>query len=230
MDAEELYRMIETKEDWEMFIIDTVRKEEMDPWDIDITVLAEKFLVRIRELQVMDYRIPAKVVLSAAILLRMKSDTLVIKDSRELLQEYAELYYEHKPESAERPDTQFPLLEPALIRTPQRKVTLIDLLSALRKVLKDEQVKTQKRVERESMHITLQIPEFNITDAIKNLYERIKTLLFGKQFLTFFGMIPEKNRKDIARAFLPMLYLSNDGKIRLEQESLKDDIKIYLAG
>lgn len=230
MDAEELYRRIETKEDWEMFIIDTVRKAEMDPWDIDIIVLAEKFLVRIRELQVMDYRIPAKVVLSSAILLRMKSDTLVIKDSRELLQEYAELYYEHKPETTGAPPGDFPLLEPALIRTPQRKVTLIDLLSALRTVLKDEQVKTERRVQRENLHITLTLPEFNITDAIKNLYERIKTLISGKRFLTFFGIIPDKNRLEIARAFLPMLYLANDGKIRLEQESLNEEIKIYLAG
>jgi len=228
MDAAELYQMIETKEDWEMFIIDTVRKEEMDPWDIDIIILAEKFLVRIRELQVMDYRIPAKVVLSAAILLRMKSDSLVIKDSKELLQEYAELYCDDKTETAVAPPGEYPMLEPALIRTPQRTVTLIDLLSALRTVLKDEQVKTERRVQRENLHITLTLPEFNITEAIKNFYERIKTLIFGKQFLTFFGIIPDKNRLSIARAFLPMLYLATDGKIRLEQENLNEEIKIYL--
>ena len=227
MDTEKLYEMIERIEDWELFIIDTVRKEDMDPWDIDLVKLSEECLARIKSMRVMDYRIPAKVVLSAAILLRMKSDSLVLKDTRELVEEYAEeKYYEASGEVSE--PEKFPMLEPTLIRTPKTKVTLTDLLSALRKVLREEEKKTTRRVMREKRAITIELPEFDITEAIERLFQRIKTLIFGRPFVTFFGLIPEKSRLEIARTFVPLLYLANDGKVRLEQKNYREDIKIYL--
>lgn len=231
MNAEELYQRIEGTEDWELFIVDTVRKEQIDPWDIDIVKLAEKCLSRIKQMRFMDYRIPAKVLLSSAILLRMKSDSLVLKDTQELIQEYIEQMYYKDTELGEKMSEKkdFPLLSPAIIRVPQRKVMLTDLLGALRKVLRDEEVKTFRRVERDRMAITIVLPEVDITEAIKRLFERIKTLVTGRKFVTFFGIIPKRTRIEIARTFIPLLYLANDGKVRLEQEDYKKDIKIFLS-
>ncbi len=229
MDAEELYDMIQKTEDWELFIIDTIRKEKMNPWDIDILKLADGCLSRIKDMQVFDYRIPAKVVLSAAILLRMKSDTLTLKTNKELMQEYTEDYYKSAEEKPElQIDKEFPMLEPSLIRAPKRKVTVVDLLSALRKVLKEEEIKTTRRNIRRKRAIKIELPEVDITKKVSAFFSKIKTLISGRAFLTFFGILPEKTREQIVENFMPMLYLSNEGKIRLEQEDYKDDIKIYL--
>lgn len=229
MDVEQLYERIQKTENWELFIIDTIRKEKIDPWDIDIVKLAESCLSRIRNMQVLDYRIPAKVVLSAAILLRMKSDTLTLKSTKELMQEYAEAYSKDGVDVAGLPiNTEFPMLNPSLIRTPTRKVTIVDLLSALRRVLKEEEIKTERRSIRQRMAIRIEIPEVDITKAIELFLLKVKTLVRGRKFVTFFGVLPERTREQIVNNFLPMLYLSNDRKILLEQEDYRKDIKIYL--
>lgn len=229
MDVEELYETIQKTENWELFIIETIRKEKINPWDIDITKLSESCLARIRDMRVLDYRIPAKVVLSSAILLRMKSDTLTLKTTKELMQEYTEDYYdgvEQRPEMGIIKE--FPLLEPSLIRAPKRKVTIVDLLSALRKVLKEEAVKTTRRKTRQKMAIKIELPEIDITKKVAMFFSKVKTLISGKPFVTFFGVLAERNKKQIVENFMPMLYLSNEGKIRLEQENYHEDIKIYL--
>lgn len=229
MDAAQLYDMVETHEDWEVFIIDTVRKEKMDPWDIDVGVLAEKCLNRIRLMKVFDFRVPGKVVLSAAILLRMKSDSIVLRDISQIAQEYAEQFAEDLDMGEDRPPPEFPLLEPMVIRAPKSKVTLDDLLVSLRKVLKEKERKAIRREEMSVAPFKLEIPEYNIGEAIEKLLTRIKELVSGKPFITFFGLLKKRTKRDIARTIIPVLHLSNDGLLRLEQEKMFGPIKIYLT-
>ena len=54
------------------------------------------------------------------------------------------------------------------------------------------------------------------------------TLIIGRKFVTFFGVLSERTPEQIVNNFLPMLYLSNDRKIILEQEDYRKDIKIYV--
>ncbi len=228
MDAEQLYGMVETHEDWEVFIIDTVRKEKMDPWDIDVGVLAEKCLERIRQMKVFDFRVPGKVVLSAAILLRMKSDSVVLRNTREIIEEYMEQYAEDFDKGEDRPPPEFPMLEPMLIRAPKSKVTIDDLLVSLRKVLKEKERKAIRREEERIEPFKLVIPEYNIGEAIEKVMKKIRDMVSGKPFITFFGLLKKKSKKEIARTIIPVLHLSNDGLISLEQEKMFGPIKIFV--
>ncbi len=45
----------------------------MDSWDIDITLLASRYSTRVSEMEEMNFRIPANVVIVSAVLLRMKA-------------------------------------------------------------------------------------------------------------------------------------------------------------
>ena len=65
---------------WQNIIYDLVRSEEMDAWDIDISMIAQKFLERLKALKDMDFRISGKVVLASSILLKMKSTRLLEQD------------------------------------------------------------------------------------------------------------------------------------------------------
>ena len=69
---------------WQTIIYDLVRKEEMDPWDINVSLLTQKYIELIKKLKQTDFRVSGKVLLAAAILLKIKSNRLVGDDILEL--------------------------------------------------------------------------------------------------------------------------------------------------
>ena len=83
---DKLFDMLLQQDDitWQSMIHDAVRTEQMDPWDIDIAVLAARFLEMLKKFKEMDFRISGKIVLAAAILLRIKSYRLVSEDLNQL--------------------------------------------------------------------------------------------------------------------------------------------------
>ena len=130
---------------WRSIIIDLVKKEDMDPWDINISLLSKKYIDRIKQLKESDLKVSGKVLLAAAILLRVKSyrfmdeditalDALIASvnsDDEELFDDL--LDYEGQ-EGAINLEEQ-PKIYP---RTPQprkRKVSVFDLVNALEKAL-----------------------------------------------------------------------------------------------
>ncbi|MBS3163791.1 segregation/condensation protein A [Candidatus Woesearchaeota archaeon] len=74
-----LYNLLMQKDEitWQSIIYDLVRTGEMDPWDIDVSVLSKRYLETLKTLKEAHFLISGKVVLAAAILLRIKSDKLV---------------------------------------------------------------------------------------------------------------------------------------------------------
>src|SRR3989338_10901378 len=65
---------------WKKIIYDLVESEQMDPWDINISLLTQKFIQVIKQAQEHDLKIPGKIVLAAAILLKIKATHLVEND------------------------------------------------------------------------------------------------------------------------------------------------------
>ena len=62
--------------------------EQLDPWDIDIVKLTSKYFEKIEEMEESDFYISSKVLLAAALLLRIKSEFLLnkhLKDIDEIL-------------------------------------------------------------------------------------------------------------------------------------------------
>src|SRR5271165_6918268 len=62
---------------WHEIIYDLINTEQLDPWDVDICLLTNKYLERVRLLEEADFMISSKVLLAAAILLRIKSEILL---------------------------------------------------------------------------------------------------------------------------------------------------------
>ena len=65
---------------WQTMLYELVRSEEMNPWDINVSLLAQRFLDMLRKLKEMDFRVSGKIILAAAILLKIKSNRLVHED------------------------------------------------------------------------------------------------------------------------------------------------------
>ena len=76
---DKIYDMLmnENEITWQSILYDLIKSEEMNPWDISISLLTEKYLKRVQELQEHNFFISGKVVLAASILLKIKSIKLV---------------------------------------------------------------------------------------------------------------------------------------------------------
>jgi len=223
---------------WQSIMYDLVKTEQMDPWDINITLLAQRFLERLNKMKDMDLNISGKVVLAAAILLKIKSKRLVGADidnldrlfaqSEENEQSmYDELMAEAGGKEREKYDPQ-----KLIPRTPQprkRKVSIYDLVNALQKAM---EVKKRKII-REIPPLSIEIPEkkFDLGSVIKNIYGRIKFYLIKNEGskLTFSGLLPENpNKGDKVYTFIPLLHLTNQRKIDLHQQQHFGEIDIEL--
>jgi len=64
---------------WQEIIYDLINTEQVDPWDINITILTDKYLQKIQDLEEADFFVSSKVLLAAAFLLRIKSEILLNK-------------------------------------------------------------------------------------------------------------------------------------------------------
>ena len=62
---------------WQEIIYDLINTDQLDPWDINITILTNGYLEKIRELEEGDFFISSQVLLAAALLLRIKSELLL---------------------------------------------------------------------------------------------------------------------------------------------------------
>src|SRR3989344_1744538 len=63
---------------WQEIIYDLINTEQLDPWNVDIIILTNRFLEKIQELEE-NYFVSSKVLLAAALLLRIKSEILLNK-------------------------------------------------------------------------------------------------------------------------------------------------------
>lgn len=235
MDSHERIFQILYKEDevtWQSLLYELVKKEGMNPWDIDISLLTKKYIDIIKKLKELDFRISGKVLLAAAILLKMKSNRLLNEDLSEfdrLLTQEEELIEELELEERQ----QYQLGErPVLIpKTPQprkRKVSIFDLVNALEKAL---EVK-QRRVLNSIPPMSVKIPERkrDITEVIREVYSRIKSffMINSQKKLTFTQLVPSQKKEDKIFTFIPLLHLTNQRKVNLEQKEHFGEIEIMM--
>jgi segregation and condensation protein A len=127
---ENILQLILQKESWEEVIYHIVSIENLNPWDIDLVKLADSFLNFIQKIQELDFRIPAKIVFVAAILLRLKADYLSLFEEEESVEEIAKT----QPFVDLGIDPNLIQLGVPIRRIPKRQVTIEELINALRKL------------------------------------------------------------------------------------------------
>ena len=231
-----IFNIIFSKADevtWQSIIYELVKSEQMDPWDIDVSILTQKYIDMLRTLKEHDFRVSGKVLLAAAILLKMKSTKLVGEDLSEL--DRLLIGVEEEMEELGFDETsQIPKLDeiPTLIpRTPQprkRKVSIFDLVEALERAL---EVK-KRRLLHSIPPLNLEAPKKkrDITQIIRDVYGRIRSFfisaLGGK--LTFSKLLPSESKEDKVYTFIPLLHLAQQNKVELIQEVPFGEIEVVL--
>ena len=232
---ERIFNIIFSKSDeitWQTIIYELVKNEQMDPWDIDVSILTQKYIEMLRSLKDHDFRVSGKVLLAAAILLKIKSNKLVGDELTELdkllvgvEEEVSELDFEEHSEIERL--TEIPTLIP---RTPQprkRKVSIFDLVDALERAL---EVK-KRRLLQSIPPLNVEAPKKrkDVTEVIREIYGKIKSFFFrSKGILTFSKLLPSESREDKVHTFIPLLHLAQQNKIELEQETSFGEIHVML--
>ena len=220
---------------WQSIIYDLIKTEQLDPWDIDIGVLADRYVEIIQQLEDADFFISSKVLLACSLLLRLKSEILInsyIQDLNAAF--YGEKRDERKYEleRLEIDEGELPLLIPRTPMARHRKVTVQELMNALNKAIDTENRRIKREIKgRQAEKSALAVlPKENyipLKIRIKSIFGIVNGhIQSGNDHMKFSHLAPAKEEK--LASFVPVLHLSNTGKIFLQQPIHFNEIHMSL--
>jgi segregation and condensation protein A len=219
---------------WQTIIFDLVRTEQLDPWNINITILADKYMEVIQKMEEANFFVSSKVLLACALLLRLKSEILVNRD----LPSLDEAIYGKKETKKVEPirididEEDLPLLIPKTPLPRSKKVSLQELMQALSQAIETENRRIRKEIKvRQAQKATeIVMPHLNripLKDRIKSIYSLIFQRL-GQEMIEmkYSELAPSREEKIIS--FLPVLHLYSEEKLHTHQEKHFDDILLSI--
>lgn len=235
---EEVYDLILKRElGWKDIILDLINTEQLDPWDVDLSILADRFFEKIEEYQKMDFFISSNVILAASLLLRLKSELILNKYMRgidEIL--FGTSDKSEQKSSYERIELDEELPE-LVLKTPiprYKRVTLNELIESLNKAIITENRRIKKTIVNQNAlretGIILPQRKEGISDRMKKLQSRLLAHFEANKshkkipYDTFIGI--EKIER--ALSFFPLLQLEMNGRVWLDQENVFDEIDIWM--
>jgi len=220
---------------WQEIIYDLINTEQLDPWDIDIVILTDKFFQKIEELEELDFFVSSKVLLAASLLVRIKSEILLSRQIKSI----DEILFggkEQKKQEIEKFefDEDIPELIP---RTPVprfRKVTLQELMDSLNKAISTENRRIKKEIVNKNAlreaGILMPKRKFSIGNRLKSLQQAIASYFKSNnnKKVPFTELVGKEREKKLL-SFFPLLQLENNKEIWLEQNSHFEEIFVWLS-
>ncbi len=199
---------------WKELLIELVSTEQMDPWDIDVGIVAQKYLALIKGMQSMDLRVPANVVLAAALLLRFKSENLTVEDEPE-----ADTFEETALRDEVLPELVFRVNRPR-----RRRMTLDELMKSLEDVIRKGRKTPPPRAFLPPLLI--EVPELDMDQKMQKIYDKVVSLKDAEGIVLFSNLLEERSAEQIARHLLPVLHLVQEHKIHAWQDRFFGEIFI----
>lgn len=222
---------------WREIIFDLINTEQLDPWDVDIGLLSDKFFIRIEEMQEMDFFVSSKVLLAASLLVRLKSELILSKYLRSI----DDILFGRDEEEEKRRvlerielDEDIPDLIPKSPMPRYKKVTLHELIESLNKAIITENRRIKKTIVNQNAlretGITLPKRKFNIANKMKTIHGKVLAHFDANRShkrVPYTHLIGEE-KEERALSFFPLLQLESNGEVWLEQEDVFDEIHIWL--
>lgn len=215
-------------------LVNLAKQGEIDPWNIDIIEVTDKFLKKLEEMKKLDLRISARTLLYAAILLRMKAEALFQRNESESESETETETEMESTELIEQIDysEQQIILKPAIRRTAKRPVTLMELIEELKRAI-ERRDKSELRRQRKREMRMLDTEEVLAAAHDEDLEQRISHLsqLLDLKFknqtkVEFSQLLEDKTPRNIVDTFIPLLYMAARRQIWLEQAALYRELYI----
>ncbi len=235
---EKIFDLIMEQEEvgWKTILYDLVKTEQMNPWDVNVSLITQKYIELIKKMKEHDLKVSGKVLLAAAVLLKIKSNHLIDHDifnldklmaqgeefiDEDMLDEFEGMLHKHREKA------KFQLIP----RQPQprnRKVSIHDLVEALQRAME-----SKKRVLDRKRPVKYQMPRkhMDIMEVISDIYHKI--VYYSKKDkktkLTFSQLLPPKaSKQEKVFTFLPLLHLENQRRVETEQKQPFSEIYVKL--
>jgi segregation and condensation protein A len=201
-------------------LVSLAKNGDIDPWDIDIVDVTDRFLARVAELEKLDLRISSRTLLFASMLLRMKSDALEESEPEDLYEE---------DQGEDGPQACFPALKPKVRRHAKRRVTLSELIQELKKATKRKERSDVRRF------VQLQAHDFDalavahsedIETHVKKMKRELKRRFASRDQVLFSELIVDNTVEAIVETYIPLLFMATRRQIKLEQKELFGDLSI----
>jgi len=216
-------------------LLEMVDEGEIDPWDLDVIKVADKFLTKVEEMERENLKISGNTLLFSSILLRKKSEMLV--DDEEEHEE--EVMYDDQDWTPCFYDLEYqelPELELPARRESSRSATLIDLIDEFENAMETKQKRKKRRKQKNQETKKTQekvrnlAHEEDIEQDIKKVHELLKTKFQKekKEKIKFKEILNNQNPKEIISKYIPLLFLAARKKIWIKQTEINKDIEIKL--
>lgn len=219
---------------WKSILLDLIKTEQLDPWDIDLNILADRYVAVIKEMEDADFYVSSNVLYACSYLLYIKAEKLFNRYLREL----DEAVYgrqevrKYENERIEIDENELPILVP---RTPierNKRVTLAELMSALNHAVETENRRIRRDIKvrqaRKSALVVLpRADRMSLKDRVIRALAKIRGIFVREKTssTTYSSIAPTKEEK--LSTFLPILHLSNTQQIYLRQPKHFEEIFIH---
>ncbi len=234
--------------DWKNFLFELIKNENLDPWNINISIFTKIYLDAFYNLDKKNFNISGKFLTIAVFLLKTKTEELLKNDivnysdkisklenveidDLEDLEDFEDFSNNLENLAKKREKYKLDFRNP-LAR--KKKVSIYDLVKTLEKTLSQSQIRLENFFQRKQIG-KYDGPQFvrkkkDLKQIIEELYAQILQDFAetGKSHIKFSKISKDIEIKmDILEKFIPLLHLHNQGKIDLRQEKHFDEIKIH---
>ena len=212
-------------------LVSMAESGEIDPWNIDIVEVTDRFLGELERMKTLDLRISGRTLFFASFLLRMKSEYL--EESEEDESDFIDESLDFSDDFDYSSDFTFddgsePIakLEREIKRRIGRKgkrkspVTLYELIKEL---------KTAEKMERRRTRKKRAFPDviFDATDIVSVAHEEdLQDMEADGKEVTTLHALSSGMGKDVRTVYLPLLFLMLEGRLMIWQEEFFGDIYI----
>jgi segregation and condensation protein A len=219
-------------------LVGMAERGEIDPWRIDIVEVTDRFLSELEHQKTLDLRVSGRTLFYAALLLRMKSEYLLVPPEDE-----GEEFEEDGVDDwdvLEEPFAGEPIarLEAEIHRRLERKrlrrrpETLFDLITVLRYMERDEQ-RRRRCVRAPPLQVdpgeVIGIAhEEGYRDAAHRVLAWCLEGFAGEGRLTLSSLVATSGWR-VIDLYIPLLFLMLDGTVDLVQETFFGEIEILPA-
>jgi len=209
-----------SKPTWKDILLDLIASNSIDPWNIDLVVLADAFIKKVREMERMDFMVQANVILAASILLKYKSTYLRMLSYQSDMADFAQAEGEVAIE--EIPELSFSSRIP-----PKRQITIDELVSEMERIIRyegDDRIHIPRGSIVETMD--LEIPERNIERDMESLIQRLKELSDAEGWSLFSRLTAGCDKRTTIYSLLCLLHMVQGGMVDMKQDKMFGEIFI----
>ncbi|HVN65058.1 MAG TPA: segregation/condensation protein A [Methanomicrobiales archaeon] len=217
-------------------LVGLAERGEIDPWNIDILEVTDRFLGELDRRRQLDLRVSGRTLFYAATLLRLKSEFLVEpeeageEDGFDLTEEPPEGFDIHEPfgpiERLEREIRR--RIERKNLRT--RPVTLYELIRMLRTAEREEIRRRRTRTVTpefipEAEDVVSVAHDEGYQETAGDVWERWEDICSSREQVTLGELCQTLDRR-IADVYIPLLFLNLDRKLEISQETFFEEVFI----